>query len=131
VPAERRRARTDSGSLLDSSAIVSVISSSSASAGSPHSPRISATRSASRGFSKARAVRLTEMRRSAWNLRRQFAAVRQAVRSTQSLITSEAPLTSATGRKAAGKSSPRSGWRQRTSASAPPISPEPDRTIGW
>ena len=40
-------------------------------------------------------------------------------------------LASATKRNWAGSSSPRSGWRQRTSASAPVIAPVIRSTSGW
>ena len=41
------------------------------------------------------------------------------------------PLCSATGMKSSGPMKPRSGWSQRTSASAPSTAPSRSRTLGW
>ena len=50
---------------------------------------------------------------------------------TQRPIGSIRPLSSAIGMNSAGSSRPRSGWRQRTSASRPVISPVAGVTTGW
>jgi hypothetical protein len=51
-------------------------------------------------------------------------ACTQAVRSTHSPIGTISPVSSASGMNSVGEMMPRSGWRQRTSASTPTISPE-------
>ena len=53
----------------------------------------------------------------------QVAASAQAVRSTQSPSSLIRPVSSATGMNSAGEIMPRSGWRQRNSASQPETSP--------
>ena len=56
---------------------------------------------------------------------------RQASRSTQAPISTMSPVSSASGMNSIGGTRPRSGWFQRSSASAPVICPEVSETTGW
>ncbi len=55
----------------------------------------------------------------------------QAVRSTHSPIGTMRPVSSASGMNSVGEMMPRSGWRQRTSASTPTIWPLGTSIWGW
>ena len=59
------------------------------------------------------------------------AARRQASSSTNSPIGTISPVSSASGMNSPGATTPRSGCRQRTSASAATTSPSARRAIGW
>ena len=99
--------------LLSVSRTDSVISSSS------RQPAIPASASAARTVSMRSAAlnwwteRLTETRTSAGH----SAACRQAARSTYAPSGTMSPVSSASGMNSPGETTPRSGWRQRTSAS--------------
>ena len=58
-------------------------------------------------------------------------AWRQPSRSTQRPIGTIRPISSANGMNWSGGTRPRSGWRQRSSASTPDDRPSARRTTGW
>ena len=107
-----------------------MISSSSELAGSPRLARMSETRRGSSMSTSEDAERFTATARSR-------PASRQALTwssdwaSTATVRSRISPDCSARGRNESGKSRPRVGWFQRTSASTPPTRRERESTFGW
>ncbi len=116
-----------------STATLSVISSTSRLPGNPVRARARRTSSTRSGFSSWRPERLTCSSRSigvAPSLRH-AAACAVATSSTWRPIWPMAPVSSAISMNAAGSSTPRPGWSQRTRASRATIRPVTRSTIGW
>ncbi|MOA05865.1 hypothetical protein D3C78_1254750 [compost metagenome] len=99
--------------------MLSVISRSSRAGSSPVLASTSATSCSRLCCSNWRADRLTASRGMASPCASHAIIWRQASRSTQAPIGLIRPVSSASGMKRAGDTSPRCGWRQRISASTP------------
>ena len=117
-------ARSGSAIRLDS-----VISRVTASAGTSTAASARATSSTNAGSSRLRGETFTATP-TAHPARRHDSQAASDCRSTENVSGVISPLCSATGMKSSGPMKPRSGWFQRTSASAPSTAPSPQPHLG-
>ena len=130
TPRSRSRASAATQVSMSSSSALSVISSTSRSAGIPVLRSTSTTSSTKSSLASCCAATLTAT--EGWCRSLCISApARQASRSTQLPSGTMSPLCSATGMNSTGGSSPRVGCSQRTSASKPVICCVSRSTVGW
>ncbi len=110
---------------------VSVISSTSRVAGKPVARRTSVSSSTNVSWASWAADRLTVSEMPSPLPDRHGAASRQASNSTARPRARIAPLSSASGMNSSGSTKPRTGCRQRASASTPKVMPVASDRTGW